>query len=406
VGFRQFGLDGSYRLFSMVFVLGAIAVLLETRSTRNLLIAGIICGIASFFGQQRGIVGIAAISGFLIWENYKNGFDFRSLVRNGVVITAAFLVTVIVTQSYFVWQAGADNYYFAMVGFLQNNYRHDPLNNFGAYLSDLPDLGAYLSVDSGASTLFRYARVFFATWFYYALIPGIYLLFIIFKTWSRSTGSTVESSKSVLLFFTGTFLAASITAPTATRLYHVAVPGIILLVWLIVQSRRLNQLIPIALLLFGAVGAAYTVQRQTVEKYYLDMPAGYAAFLYEPTFEKYSWIGANTRPGEFIYEANHPNFYFPFYLRNPTPLPLVRDSEYTPAFQIESVVAALEKKRPQLIIWSAKWTKAADERATDDHLEPLWQCIKTNYELIHVFKNSDDPMLARSGDDEVWRLKP
>ncbi len=396
IGFRQFGIDGSYRLFSMLFILAAIAVLIEKRSTRNLIIAGIMCGVASFFGQQRGILGIAAISGFLIWESYKNIFNFRLLIRSGLVLAAAFLVTVIVTQSYFLWQAGPDNYYFSMIGFARDHYRHDPLNNFGAFFSDLPNLSGTVA------GLLSYTRISLAMYFYYALIPGIYLIFIIFWLWSKPKSSNAASTALFLLWFTGAIMAAGIAAPTATRLYHVAAPGLILLVWLVVQRRSLARLVPAALFVAGVIGTAYSVQRQTTPKYYLDMPAGHSAFLYEPTFEKYQWIGANTKPDDFIYEANHPNFYFPFHLRNPTPMPLIRDSEYTPAFQIDSVLNGLEQKRPQFIVWPSNWKKPADQRASDDHLEPLWTFVRNNYELKYVWTKTDE---SRFGDEEIWALK-
>jgi hypothetical protein len=141
-------------------------------------------------------------------------------------------------------------------------------------------------------------------------------------------------------------------------------------------------------------------------KYILDMPAGTAAFLYEPTFEKYSWIGSQTRPGEFIYEARHPNFYFPFHLRNPTSMSLIRDSEYTPQFQIEAVVEDLDENRPRLIIWPGNWSKPLESRAPDDHLDVLWQFVKNNYSMTKVFAGYDNGTRSdNGGSSEIWELK-
>lgn len=406
IGFRQFGIDGSYRLFSVIFGLAAVAVLFNKRSCRNLIIAGVLCGFSSFFGQQRGVVVIAGIAAFVIWENYKNALNLKSLVKSGMILAAAFGATMALTQGYFLWQAGVDNYYFSMVDFLRQNYRHDPLNNLSAYFLDVQSFGDYLRLFPPFSALSQWFRASLSPLFYYALIPLIYFVFLLYR-WRRPEISESEIyPKLLLIWFAGAFLAAGITAPTAIRLYQVSIPALVLLVWFLQQSRRINRLLPVAVVFLSLIGVAYIVQRQVTQKYFLDIPAGYSAFLSEATFHKYEWIGANTRPGDILYEPHHPNFYFPFHLRNPAGINMVRDSEFTPAFQIDSIVNALTAKRPRIIIWPKNWSMPTESRAPDDHVGPLWQFVKDNYEIRYVFKRSDDPMQARYGDNEVWVLKP
>ncbi len=406
VGFRPFGIDGSYRLFSIVFVLAAVAVLFERRSLQNLFFAGCLCGIASFFVQPRGVLALVGISVFLIWENYRDGFDFRRLVKYGTTLVVSFFAIVIVTQFYFLWQAGIDNYYFSMVGFIRDHYRHDPFNNTTAYFSDLPHIADFIGPSAQFSLFSGYARLTFISIFYYLLIPFIYIAFLIVWWWKKRDASENNNlARLVLLCSVGAFLAAGISAPTAFRIAHVAIPGLIIFVWLWQQSVKLRRLLPTALILFSLLGVAYTVQRQVTPKYFLEMPAGRAVFLYEPAFEKYKWIGENTSPGEFFYEPHHPNFYFPFHLKNPTPLYMARDSEYTPAFQVDAVIRSLEKSRPRLIIWPTNWTKPAQSRAPGDHIEPLWQFVKANYELKYIFPKHDLPVNAVYGDNEVWEIK-
>ncbi len=405
IGFRQFGIDGSHRLFSIVFVLLAVVVLIDKRSMLNLATAGFLCGIATFFVQPRGLLAIAAIFVFLIWEHCKNGLYFRRLFKSVMVISAAFAGTAIVTQSYFLWHAGFENYYFSMVTFLQQNYRADPLNNFSSYFSDIPDLGYYWGNSAPVFAVLTYIKNTFALYFYYLLIPGIYFVFLLYRWRKRDVHTPIVGPKLLLICLIGIFLAAGVSAPTAIRLYQVAIPGLILLVWLCQRGRIFNRFPSAALILLSLVGVTYVVQRQLVTKFYLEMPAGYAAFLYKPTFERYAWIGANTMPGEFLFEPQQPDFYFPFHLKNPTPLFNVRDSEYTPKFQVDAVIRSLDNNRPRLIIWPEIWSKPAGSRIAGDNLGPLWQFVQDNYKLKYVFEAYDGPIQTIHGNTEVWELK-
>ena len=406
IGFRLFFIDGSYRLFSVVCVLAAVAVLINKRAPQNLAIAGVLCGLASFFVQPRGVLGVAGFSVFLIWENYRHGFSLKKLIKSGLCLTLPFLGILIITQAFFIYNAGFDNYYFSLVTFLQKHYPSDPLSNRAAFLSDLPDLQQYLQIYSPFSAVSRYFRVAFPVLFFYALIPYIYLIYLLVR-WRRKTyvGFEETDAKLMLLCLVGLSLSAGVSAPSVFRLAHVAVPGLVLLVWLLKRVRYSQRIAAVCLAILALIGVSYIVQRQTIAKYYLDMPAGRSAFFSEPVFERYKWISEQTRAGEGFYEGHHPSFYFPFHLVNPTRMYLIRDSEYTPIFQVEGVVKALEKNPPTLIAWPRKWTKKPEERAVGDNLQILWQFIEANYELQIEFSKPLDYTPYSEGDIEIWRRK-
>lgn len=406
IGFRLFFIDGSYRLFSVVCVLTALAVLINKRNPQNLAIAGALCGLASFFVQPRGVLGAAGISLFLIWENYRHGFSIKKLVNSGLYLTMPFLGVLIITQAFFIYNAGFDNYYFSLVTFLQKHYPSDPLSNRAAFLSDLPDFNQYLQIYSPFSAVSRYFRVAFPVLFFYALVPYIYLVYLLVR-WRRKTylGSEVADAKLMLLCMTGLTLSVGVSAPSVFRLAHVAVPGLVLLIWLLKQVRFSQRTAAVCLAILSLIGVSYIIQRQTITKYQLEMPAGRSAFFSEPVFRRYKWIGEHTRDGEVFYEGHHPSFYFPFHLVNPTPMYLIRDSEYTPIFQVEGVVKALENNPPTLIAWPRKWTKNPKERAVGDNLEILWKFISANYELQIEFSKPLDYTPYSEGDIEIWRRK-
>src|SRR4028119_1167655 len=55
-GFRWFGIDGTHRVLSPIFIYLALFILLKSRSLRRIVIAGALCGLGSFFTQQRGLL--------------------------------------------------------------------------------------------------------------------------------------------------------------------------------------------------------------------------------------------------------------------------------------------------------------------------------------------------------------
>jgi hypothetical protein len=405
IGFRLFFIDGSYRLLSMLIVLAAAALLMKGRTARNLIIAGSLCAISTFFLHPRGVVGLAGISLFLIWENYVRGFDLKSLIRTGFYLTAPFVLVVVLTQSYFVYQAGVDNYYFSLVTFLQRHYPNDPLAQRTAFLLDFPDLGQYLSIYSPAFAVSRYLRILLPTLFYYLLIPFVYFAFLIVRWRKLQLWSAENDKKLMLLCFVGLAMFVGVSVLSVIRLSHVSIPGFILLVWLLKPLPYFRQIAAVCLVLLAVIGFSYSVQRQTVDKSYIEMPAGRSAFLAQIVFERYRWIGSNTEPGELFYEPYHPSFYFPFYLVNPTPMYVIRDSGYTPLFQVEEVVRSLQSSPPDLIAWPRKWIKPAGSRSEGDNLEILWQFIASNYELQVEFAKPVDYTEHSEGDVQIWKRK-
>lgn len=403
LGYRLLFIDGTYRLFSVVLVYGAIAVLFGGRSARRLAAAGALCGLASFFMQPRGVMAIAGISFFLLWENYRNGFSFARLLKSGMQLAVPFVLVTIAAHSFFAWQAGFDNYYFSVVTFLFKYYPSDPLSNSTAFLSEIPDLRHYFQIYSPASAIFRFFRIATPVLFFYLLVPLVYLVYFVFRRLARTFDTDRPAdTQLMLLCIVGITLSAGVSAPSVIRLSHVAIPAIVVLVWLLSRIPKFRiAAIPIFTSLVMIAGA-YVIQRQTVKKTYLDMPAGTAAFLSDEVVPRYRWVGEHTRPGDLFYEPHHPSFYFPFHLKNPTPLYVVRDTNYSPDFQVNAVVRALENTPPKYIAWPRKWSKPASERLPGDNLAPLWQFVSTKYKFKLEFDKPLDYNIYGEGDIEIW----
>ncbi len=404
IGYRLFGIDGTYRLFSVVFVLAAVAVLFKSLSTRTIACAGVFCGMASFFVHTRGLVAVVGIACFLLWHALRQKFAKGELIRQVVVLGIAFAATITVTNLYFLWQTGAEIYYFSMVEFVRSHYIHDPLAKTTAYFADFPDASAFFSTHTGFAGLSRYIRYVHAVLFYYALVPFVYLIYLAVRRYAPQLRELAVDKRVMLLVFVGIAMAVGTSAPTALRLYHVAIPAVIVLVYLLCRVDFAKRAIPAVLIMFALLAGVYSIQRQMIEKYYVTLPGGIAAFQTEVLADKYRWVAERTDPGDALFEAHHPSFYFPLQLRNPTPLYLMRDSQYTPAFQVNAVLEALQADPPKIIVWNGFWSKAPEQRAEGDNLAPLWAFIQQNYSRQAEFVDHGEFTLESTRRVEMWTL--
>ncbi len=290
VGFRLFGIDGSNRLFSVVFVLAAAYLILNKRTTKNLIITGILCGISSFFVQTRGVLGIGAIGIFLLWKNWSDGFDVKTLLRDWLYAGGSFVAFVCVSQFYFAYLAGFDNYYFANFTFVRDYYRSDTLSNFSAYFTDVPDLSAYTAVYGSSAGLFRFLRVAAPTLFFYALVPLTYPLFWLVASRTSFDNERDKRDGLVLLSIIGLVFFLGVSAPTAMRLYQISIPAVIIFAWMLVRYIKSRAVLKGILVVLCVAAAAYSIQRQIAPRVEIELPAGRAAFLSPQMAQKFEWF--------------------------------------------------------------------------------------------------------------------
>lgn len=400
IGFRLWGIDGSYRLFSVVFVLAAALVILFSESTKAIIAAAALCGLASFFVQTRGVLGIGAIGLFLLWNQWGTRRKFSSVFHKWIIAGATYAAVVAMTQFFMAWRGGLDNYLFANVIFLKDYYGADTLSNTMAYFSDVPDLNSYLASYGVAGGVFRYLRVVGPTLFFYALVPLVYVAYFVYRRFRKI--ETRADRDLMLLSILGLVLYIGASAPTAFRIYHISIPAVIILTWFLIQTNFGRTISGIAAAGLLVLGFLYCIQRQTVQHVVLELPAGKAAFLAAETAEKYTWLAEEMRPGEYIYEAQHATYYFPLHLKNPTPFYLIRDNNYTPPFQVDQLMDALQSNPPRMIAWHGGWSKEQTERRTGDNLAPLWDFIRTRYRLKKEFLEYGEFTVNSRRDIEFW----
>jgi len=398
VGFRPLGVDGSHRFFSVLAVMLAAAVIFTRRSLPRLFAAGAFCGLASAFTQPRGLAGFAAIILFLIIEKFYTKQSFSQLFKSVLAVAIPFACVVGSIVIYFIAATGFDTFYFATFVFPIVNYPADNWNNFNAYFKEVPIYGT--------QPVFAYLKQAAPLLFFYFLIPAIYFLFSIVFWFNRRRFDTEKKLQLIFINLFGLFLAAVIfSAPSATRLYQISLPALISLIWIFGLYVPQPKVAAALLSVLGTLGFAYTIQRQIVPVYPLDTPSGAIVALSPNNLERYEWIASRTKPLDFFYEPHHPSLYTIFHLKNPTPMGLIRPSNYTTAEQVQEIIRGLERNPPRYIVWNGVWNDFDPTQSPDFHLQPLDDFLRQNYRLVEKLNDYSDNKNVVEYKIEIWEKK-
>lgn len=373
-------LNATHHWFSVLAILTAAAVVIPGRSLTRIATAGALLGVASFFTQTHGIVAAIAFVAWILWDAFPRRERSLDPLKGPAVLLFSFAVTLIVLSSYFLVTTGAKGLWYYQVTYVRH-YMVSGLSNFPGLpesitLRRLPVVGQYI--------------------FVCVILPIVYPLTLA-RCLPTSTDRDNRESGIVLLSLLGLALFLEVAlSPNWLRLYVVALPGIILLVWFANALGRMRRpaLALMCLVVFSlAVRDAWIRQRQ----HYIvaDLPAGRAA-LDPSTYKKLSAVMQRTRPGDFFFQAMWPGAYIPLELRNPVYLDTVRTNDETrPEFLARSI-AQLEAKRVAYILWSQRLNRPDPACPNSDHLGPLLDYLHARYQRIQVFTDGD----------ELWQRKP
>ena len=234
--------------------------------------------------------------------------------------------------------------------------------------------------------------------FYYLLVPIVYAIPVVYYLVRKPRESQLWR-KVMLLSVSGICLFLATTGLNSVRLYHVSIPGIILLCYWFQRSRwRLVPLIGMAVVIPAAFGLALWGQ---VKKYpsLVELPTGRVVFTSEMAGEKYVWLNDRTEPGDVVFEPYRTVVNFPLKLRNPTSFATLRDNNYTTQQQVEQILRELSANPPKYVLWDGNWTKVDTERKPDDHLRPLQDWLRSRYELRQALT----PVFGI--EIQVWEIK-
>ena len=385
-GFRWLGGDGEHRMLSPLFAYVAILVLLHARTLPRLAVAGVACAFASFFTQQRGFVAIAAILVFLFVEVGVLNRDWPRLLKGSIAVLGTFLGTLSVLLLPFIIAAGPEVFFDRTILFLLTYIQDAEFNSLNTYILTFRKI----------STLGT--PILLAMLFYTVLIPGVYVVVFgyVIARWKRTDNSNYTAI--LLLCLVGLLLSLGNSGPNVSRLFHVALPAVIALVWLVYQTGLLREtIVKVSIAILAATGIALGIRLQLApDSKVLETPSGRIVMLSPVVAERYEWLLENIAPGDLVYETYNSHVNFPLGIGNASRISILLNSGYSPPQHVAWVIEDLKRSKPRYIIWDGTWTHDVSQRPAGEGLEPFYRFMTANYHRVKKFT----PYEGR--EREIW----
>ena len=368
-------LDATHHLFSIMMAYAALAVVLPSRSPRQLFGGGVLLGLATCFTQTRGLVALA-LAGFVAWENGRKPSADQNLGRDEVSLLLPFAVIVAMACVYVLWKGGFDHFYRNIIRFPFLHYRAGNANSWVSSFNDwFPTLRGVI----------EWALI-------KLLVPGVCLVFWIYWWSTRDEpASDRASARAVLLAVFGTSMVATVIyAPLHVRLAALSLPSIVLAFWMLNRWKVTFWRTPTWLVVFAFMVFA-PIAIQTLDYKFYEGRTERLATSDEDLFFELTWLDHHTSPGEKFFCASGPMLYVLLDLQNPARVPFVESDDYTRPYQVEFTALRLHQARPRFILWPYEPNETADP---GDRLYLLGKELLDNYRPVVTLR-----------DGVVWERK-
>jgi hypothetical protein len=375
-------LNGTHHWFSVLAVMGALAALLQARTPPRIVLAGILLGVAAFFTQTRGPAAAVGIGAYLLCERFQTKQSWSTCLKHELLLFLPLVVAWGTLSSYFIAKLGFAQLWYFQVTYVLHYVTTGPNDlSIGS-----PQVLAWLKRLTGILFLLVFLT-----------LPIVYA-FSLWKCRQRlhvpSSGDPVlvDAQRVMLLAFVGAAMYLEVAqSPNWIRLYCVALPGIILLVWLLTNAVS-ETLRGYATTVMWAglicIAAHQTWSRHIQQTVIEDLPAGKIATA-ALTGEKLAWLARHTTPGQLIFEARWVDVYLPLALRNPVFTDMLEGGHNSRPEFVDFSMRQLEAKRVQYIIWAHRLES------------PAYPFAKFREFLTERYRR----VLTFPDHDEVWERK-
>jgi hypothetical protein len=366
-------LDATHHLYNVLFATCALAVVIEERTIARMAWAGAFWGLATCFAQSL-VTGPLGFGLFLVWERHRKKEAWGSLLKKEGSLLASYLATVAAFNAYFVWKVGLKQFLYYTVTFVARYFSAYGTNTWRTYMLGHPSVHEWANWPD------------LATWpLIHFLIPLVYILFFV-RYWREERLRPEEQWERLMLVnTTGLCLFLSIvSAPAWNRLYTVSMPALIMLVWFLNSSLKLERaLLRILWATVMILAIARPIVTQTRWKAFLDLPTGRTAFFEPGSYQETKWLLERTRPSDYFFGDQL--LCFDLRLRNPSRVAFVTPYNFTRPEEVSNVVQGLEEHRVRFVSWYQGLDDSID--AEGNHLAPLRSYLQSHYYVVESFEN-------------------
>jgi hypothetical protein len=375
-------LDATHHWFSTVFVMGAVAILFDHISSRRVLAAGALCGIAASFTQSTGAAVVLALLTYLWWKSRQDPVESGLYRSRGLQLCVAATVVFTAINLPFILAAGLHQWCADVVVFPVRYFGTVSANNWHGMVMEFSEKQGMLK--------------WICLPFLYLAVPVSYV-WIFVEAWRRRDSDREKSWDQLLLlaFVGGAMLIVVAPALSLRRISCVSPPAMIILIWLLSRQGTLWQITARGL---GAISLAvsFTQAASAQLPHYdrVNLPAGHVAILDAGNAEVYRWMASHTHPGQWYFGM--PPYTLPLELKNPTPIEAPAPGDYCRPEQIAAVDEGLERTRTEILLLRPAMYLPHLLGYEEDHLQPFHDYLFGHYRRVKVFLTGD----------EVWERNP
>jgi hypothetical protein len=281
-------LNGTHHWFSVLAAMAAVAILMKATTPARIAITGNLLGLASFFTQTRGLLAALAVGTYLVWESHRARESWPNLLRRQALLFLSFFAALAILSGYFIATTGLRQLWYFQITYV----RQFMVRGFSTASLGLPETLTWRRLPA----LSQYLDI-------YALLPVVYAI-ALWKYWrERRNPPSPDADRVLLLTLVGFAMLFEVALSVNwLRLFCVAMPGIILLVWILRRSSLRAYATGLMWVAVLCLAFLQTWARQHRRFVTVDLPAGRAATSPQ-AHEKLQWLMKNTRPGDLLFSG-------------------------------------------------------------------------------------------------------
>jgi dolichyl-phosphate-mannose-protein mannosyltransferase len=367
-------LNGTHHWFSLLAVMGAVAILARDDRIWRVALAGSLLGVAAFFTQTRGPFALLGFAAFLLWDWQRKKERWPELLRRQGMLLACFAGALTIVSSYFLATSGGRTLWYFQITYVRQHLT-------GAAFLGLPEAVTWRRLPFLAQYLWAYL-----------LLPVVYALSFYRCRREQSNEEAANWRMATLLMLVGASLMLEVGfSVNWLRVFAVTMPAIVLLLWLMAAAKGSYRVV-VAALWIPVVGlaVAQTWSRHARTAIVGEWPGGRAT-IRPKEFEELGWLARRTKPGDFFFQAGWTSFYLPLQVQNPLFVDVLESTAVTSPGDVALTVSQIKEVKVRYVLWPPRLNAPDSFYGPEQyHLEAFRDYLHSHYRLVASFSDGDE----------------